>query len=406
MWGQAKSRESSFSPLPIPCAALGTGGAEDGLGARRSSRALHPKGQCHGGVAHALRASRGLCALPGPLLQPQRLHNRQTFHQGGGEGLSRGGGRRWMRVVQPLRGRTGAAAQDGGFAVLIESRGRAGDREGGWEHVVSKTEPKTWPGIGYLSRDGPGEAGEGLGTAGHGSNPVPIPAQQQMGLAGHFSLVSCSPGCSLPTPPCPHSHPPAQTWGCSRRHQSDAGRQWAPAEPVTTLPSAGDEQRGPAPAPQTLLGVLLRPERGERAVPGCGHTTPLRWPLWGPGEAACGERRKLGATDSSVPPRWCPTAPRHRPFPHPCLSPQESQSTSWHAREDDEVQPGRRGRARREDKEPAQPMRHPGSVLLPWQVMAELRWDPHPLAAARHGDGDPSHHGNPPANPAVSCRKR
>lgn len=64
------------------------------------------------------------------------------------------------------------------------------------------------------------------------------------------------------------------------------------------------------------------------------------------------------------------------------------------------------GRARREDKEPAQPMRHPGSVLLPWQVMAELRRDPHPLAAAIHRDGDPGHHESPPANPTVSCRKR
>ncbi|XP_029864869.1 uncharacterized protein LOC115339288 [Aquila chrysaetos chrysaetos] len=52
---------------------------------------------------------------------------------------------------------------------------------------------------------------------------------------------------------------------------------------------------------------------------------------------------------------------------------EESQSTSWHAREDDEVQPGRRGRARREDKEPAQPMRHPGSVLLPWQEALSTR---------------------------------
>lgn len=149
---------------------------------------------------------------------------------------------------------------------------------------------------------------------------------------------------SLPAPPCPHSHHPAQTWGCSHRHQSDPGRQWAPAEPVTTLPSAGDEQRGPAPAPQTLLGVLLRPERGERVVQGCGHITPLRWPLWGPGQAACGERRKLGAAKSSVSPRRCPMALRHWPFLHPCLSPQESQSTSWHAREDDDVQLGKRVR--------------------------------------------------------------
>lgn len=210
MWGDAKSRESSFTPSLFPVLPWALVGLRMGLGHGGPAKPFTPRANATaGGGGHTLWASRGLCVLPGPLLQPQCLHNQQTFRQWGGEWLSRGGGRQWMRVVQLLRGRTGAAAQDGGFTVLMKSRGRAGDREGGWEHVVSKTQPKTWPGIGYLSRDGAGEAGEGLGTAGHGSNPVPIPAWQQRGLAGHFSLVSCSPGCSLPASPCPHL--PART---------------------------------------------------------------------------------------------------------------------------------------------------------------------------------------------------
>ncbi|KAM6277056.1 uncharacterized protein M6G45_001616 [Spheniscus humboldti] len=52
---------------------------------------------------------------------------------------------------------------------------------------------------------------------------------------------------------------------------------------------------------------------------------------------------------------------------------EESRSTSWHAGEDDEVQPGRRERTRREDKEPARPARHPGSVPLPRQEVLSAR---------------------------------
>ncbi|XP_074942290.1 uncharacterized protein LOC142053985 [Phalacrocorax aristotelis] len=52
---------------------------------------------------------------------------------------------------------------------------------------------------------------------------------------------------------------------------------------------------------------------------------------------------------------------------------EESRSMSRRDGEDDEVQPGRRERARREDKEPARPVRRPGSVLLPRQEVLSAR---------------------------------
>lgn len=63
-------------------------------------------------------------------------------------------------------------------------------------------------------------------------------------------------------------------------------------------------------------------------------------------------------------------------------------------------------RARREDKEPARTVRHAGSVLLPRQVTAEPQRDPHLLGSSEtQGRGPPSHGGDPPADPAVSCRR-
>ncbi|KAM6413200.1 uncharacterized protein J5M81_002209 [Pluvialis apricaria] len=52
---------------------------------------------------------------------------------------------------------------------------------------------------------------------------------------------------------------------------------------------------------------------------------------------------------------------------------EESRSMSWHTGEHDEVQSGRRERARREAKEPAQVMRHAGSVLLLRQDVLSAR---------------------------------
>ncbi|XP_064297910.1 uncharacterized protein LOC135311801 [Phalacrocorax carbo] len=52
---------------------------------------------------------------------------------------------------------------------------------------------------------------------------------------------------------------------------------------------------------------------------------------------------------------------------------EESRSMSRRDGEDDEVQPGRRERARREDEEPARPVRRPGSVLLPRQEVLSAR---------------------------------
>ncbi|KAM6102625.1 uncharacterized protein LJ206_009084 [Theristicus caerulescens] len=52
---------------------------------------------------------------------------------------------------------------------------------------------------------------------------------------------------------------------------------------------------------------------------------------------------------------------------------EESRSMSGRAGEDDDVQSGKRERARREDKEPAQPAGRPGSVLLPRQEALSAR---------------------------------
>ncbi|XP_030337518.1 uncharacterized protein LOC115606170 [Strigops habroptila] len=52
---------------------------------------------------------------------------------------------------------------------------------------------------------------------------------------------------------------------------------------------------------------------------------------------------------------------------------EESRSMSWRASEDNEVQPRRRERDRREDKKPARHMRHPSTVQLPRQEVLSAR---------------------------------
>ncbi|KAM7124025.1 uncharacterized protein J5F26_001833 isoform 2-T3 [Ciconia maguari] len=81
---------------------------------------------------------------------------------------------------------------------------------------------------------------------------------------------------------------------------------------------------------------------------------------------------------------------------------EESRSMSWRASEDDEVQPGRRERARREDEEPARPARHPGSVLLPRQEALSTRTARRgavPAARRGHVPGESRGPGRPQAMP-------
>lgn len=357
----AKSRQSSSSTLPIPrCRRRGWGGAR---GTELWPSPSPPGPTPRGGrmLSQGPSCSRGACTTG-------------KHFTGGGEGLSRGGARRWP-----------------------------------WLRVV-------------------------LGAAGHGTDPVSIAGRQPRGLPGHFPLGSCSPERSLPA-----RLRPGPVWGHLKG-------PWAPAEPVTTLPSAGDERRGPAPAPQTLLGVLLRPERGERQrravamphrvataaggrggnsvppTPGCHpdggrwlhtHISPRRSRGRCPGATV--RTMRFSRAGGCVRSQWqklrrCRIVPGgagpraagggcHRSpavptgGPRPCPPPGQGGPRPPH-------RPGLavtlrslpQDRARREDEEPARPARRPGSVLLPQQVTAEPRQDPRPLCRQqRHaGTGTPA----------------
>lgn len=130
----------------------------------------------HPGLADTV----GLCRGP---RQPQRLHNRQTSHQT----LHRG--------TRAERG-GGGCGWPGGRGIR-RTQGWARDRDGGGERVV---QPKTRPGIGCLSGEGLGEAGEGLGATGTAATGTPSRGAAR-GAGWPFPLGSCSPGGSTPAPP-------------------------------------------------------------------------------------------------------------------------------------------------------------------------------------------------------------